>query len=56
MQSKWLACSSDRSTIHIFSVKQKHDHLTGIKLSDEEETKVVQDEVENEDKKEADRP
>lgn len=45
MQSKWLACSSDRSTIHIFSVKQKHDHEAGIKLSDEEDTKAQQDEV-----------
>jgi WD40 repeat protein len=37
MQSNWLACSSDRSTIHIFSVKKKYDHEAGIKLSDEEE-------------------
>ena len=56
MQSKWIACSSDRSTIHIFSVKQKHDHDTGIKLSDEEETKTVQDEPNKEEKNEADRP
>ena len=57
MQSKWLACSSDRSTIHIFSVKQKHDHEAGIKLSDEEETKVVHEEGDNEEKKiEIDRP
>lgn len=41
MQSQWLACSSDRSTIHIFSVKNKYDHEAGIKLSDEEEQKAV---------------
>ena len=36
MKSQWLACSSDRSTIHIFSVNLKLDQPNGIKLSDEE--------------------
>jgi len=36
IKSKWLACSSDRSTIHIFTVSSKLDGATGIKLSDEE--------------------
>ena len=34
LQGKWLACSSDRSTIHIFTIK--YDASTVIKLSDEE--------------------
>ena len=33
LKGVWLACSSDRSTIHIFTVNVKTD---GIKLSDEE--------------------
>lgn len=36
MKSQWLACSSDRETIHIFSVNVKLDQPNGIKLSDEE--------------------
>jgi len=36
MQSQWLACSSDRSTIHIFHVIRNYDANKGIKLSDEE--------------------
>jgi len=34
MKGNWLACSSDRSTIHIFNVNAKADQA--IKLSDEE--------------------
>jgi len=30
LNSKWLACSSDRSTIHIFSINPKLDHHKGI--------------------------
>jgi hypothetical protein len=47
MQSQWLACSSDRSTIHIFSIKEKYDTSAGIKLSDEEENKVMPSEEED---------
>jgi len=47
MQSQWLACSSDRSTIHIFSIKPKYDTSAGIKLSDEEENKVMPNEEED---------
>jgi len=36
MKNTWLACSSDRSTIHIFNVSAKADQQTAIKLSDEE--------------------
>ena len=36
MKGTWLACSSDRSTIHIFNVTAKSDQQTAIKLSDEE--------------------
>jgi WD40 repeat protein len=53
-QSKWLACSSDKSTIHVFSVKQKFDTEVGIKLSDEEETKAVGEDPNEEEKKIAD--
>jgi WD repeat-containing protein 45 len=35
LKGGWLACSSDRSTIHIFTVNIKADSA-GIKLSDEE--------------------
>mmetsp|Transcript_5515 Transcript_5515/g.8653 ORF Transcript_5515/g.8653 Transcript_5515/m.8653 type:complete len:127 (-) Transcript_5515:24-404(-) len=35
MKGQWLACTSDRSTIHIFTVSVKHDNAA-IKLSDEE--------------------
>jgi len=58
MKSQWLACSSDRSTIHIFSVKSKYDHEAGIKLSDEEESKMVSNNEENEEdkKNEGERP
>ena len=35
-QSQWLACSSDRETIHIFSVTAKHDNMAiPINLTDE---------------------
>lgn len=34
MKSQWLACTSDRSTIHIFTVKL--DPQNAIKLTDEE--------------------
>ena len=51
MKSNWLACSSDRSTIHIFSIKTKYDHDAGIKLSDEEEQKVIPPEEFDEEKK-----
>ena len=58
MQSQWLACSSDRSTIHIFSVKSKYDHDAGIKLSDEEDTKGLPQGENDEEKKtiDGDRP
>jgi WD40 repeat protein len=56
MKSLWLACSSDRSTVHIFSVKTKLDHNDGIKLSDEEETKILNNEDEDGQKGDADRP
>ena len=39
MKSKWLAVSSTRTTIHVFTVTQKHDQK--IKLQDEEETKIA---------------
>jgi WD40 repeat protein len=35
MKSQWLACSSDRNTIHLFSVDVKMDNPNGIKLQDE---------------------
>lgn len=59
MHSNWLACSSDRSTIHIFSIKNKYDHDAGIKLSDEEEQKAVAHHDEDDEKKQiadGDRP
>jgi WD40 repeat protein len=40
MQSNWLACSSNKGTVHIFSIKPKYDG-EGVKLTDEEEAKVV---------------
>lgn len=37
MQSQWLACSSERTTIHIFAVNFKNfDIEKGITLTDEE--------------------
>ena len=42
MKGQWLACSSDRSTIHIFTVNIKLDQPNAIKLSDEE-AKVADD-------------
>jgi WD repeat-containing protein 45 len=36
MGSQWLACSSDRSTIHIFTVVKTDGNEKAIKLSDEE--------------------
>lgn len=51
MQSKWLACSSDRSTIHIFAVNANVDQE--VKLTDEE-AKIQPPEGEEEDPK--DRP
>lgn len=56
MQSQWLACSSDRSTIHIFSIKPKYDTTAGIKLSDEEENKVMPAADEDDPKGDANRP
>lgn len=44
MQAKWLACASDRSTIHIFSVDAKLEKKGAIKLSDEEAKIAVPDE------------
>lgn len=45
LKGLWLACSSNKGTIHIFSVNIKAD-AAGIKLSDEE-AKVEEDRPEN---------
>lgn len=36
LKGQWLACSSDRSTIHVWCVNVKLDQPSSIKLSDEE--------------------
>jgi WD40 repeat protein len=53
LKGGWLACSSDRSTIHIFTVTIKADSQTGIKLSDEEGKADPGDEKRPENKKSA---
>jgi hypothetical protein len=46
-----LACSSDKSTIHVFAVHaDKYDTLNGIKLADEDQ-KVQDDDDQPENKK-----
>ena len=37
MQSKWLACSSNKNTIHVYQIPEKHNPKEGIELQDEEE-------------------
>lgn len=55
LKSQWLACTSDRNTIHIFTVNVKFDAQNPIKLSPEEEVKAVDEEL-DEKKEGTDRP